>query len=198
MNKETAGISATDAADNPATVSISSLVEEATAFLRSRGDYCERIVSYISGTWRQFREYCESKGFESYLPECRDSFIKSLSISIPPLKPGTIKRKEGNLKMLDLYFRNGTWEKGALDSKPDLSGEFTGFITSQDDFLKKRHYSDFSREAIRKQTNGVLNYFQGQGIQKFSDITCDSISAYAVSLKGHARSTIRGELSRVR
>ena len=198
MNKETAGISAADAADNPATVSISFLVEEAIAFLRSRGDYCERIVSYISGTWRQFREYCESKGFESYLPECRDSFIKSLSISKPPLKPGTIKRKEGNLKMLDLYFRNGTWEKGELDSKPDLSGEFTGFITSQDDFLKKRHYSDFSREAIRKQTNGVLNYFQGQGIQKFSDITCDSISAYAVSLKGHARSTIRGELSRVR
>lgn len=198
MNQETAGISAAKAAGNPATVPVSSLVEEATAFLRSRGDYCERMVSYISGTWRQFREYCESKNFGLYLPECRDSFIQSLSASVPPLRPGTIKRKEGNLKMLDLYSRNGTWEKGALEPRPDLSEEFTGFITSQDDFLKKRHYSDFSRKSIRKQTNGVLAYFQSRGIQKFSDITCDCISAYAASLKGHARSTIRGELSRVR
>ena len=198
MNKETDGISATDAADNPAMVSISSLVEEATAFLRSRGDYCERIVNYISGTWRQFREHCESKGFESYLPECRESFIQSLSTCTPPFKPGPIRRKEGNLKMLDLYFRNGTWEKGALEPKPDLSAEFSGFITAQEGFLKKRHYSEFSCKSIRKQTNSILNFFQENGIKGFPDITCDSVSAYAITLKGHAKSTMRGELSRIR
>lgn len=198
MNENITGASQIGTVNNPATVSVASLVEEATAFLQSRGDYCERQVSYISGTWRQFREHCESKGFKSYLPECRESFIQSLSSCTPPFKPGTIKRKEGNLKMLDLYSRNGTWEKGALDPKPDLSEEFSGFITSQDVFLEKRHYSEFSRKSIRKQSNAVLNFFQENGIHQFTDITCDSISSYAISLKGHAKSTMRGELSRIR
>lgn len=186
------------AINNPGTVLVASLVEEATAFLQSRGDYCEREVSYISGTWRQFSEYCESKGFKSYLPECRESFIQSLSSCTPPFKQRTIKRKEGNLKMLDLYSRNGTWEKGALNPKPNLSEEFSGFISSQDISLEKRHYSEASRETIRKQSYVVLNYFQENGICQFTDITADSISAYAASLLGHAKSTVRGELSRIR
>ncbi len=186
------------AVSNPATISVASLVEEATAFLQSRGDYCEREVSYISGTWRQFREHCESKGFKLYLPECRESFIRSLSSCTPPFKQGTIKRKEGNLKMLDQYFKNGTWEKGALNLKPDLSEEFSGFIILQDAFMEKRCYSEFSRKSIRKQSNAVLNFFEKTGIHQFTDITCDSISAYTISLMGHAKSSIRGELSRIR
>ena len=177
---------------------ISSLVENATSFLESRGDYCKREVDYISGTWRQFKEYCESQGFASYGPECRDSYIQSLSAGDQPLKPGTIKRKEGNLKMLDSYAKDGTWTKGALNPKQELSEEFSNFITAQDGLLTKRHYSEFSHKSVRKQTVAALKYFQDHGITKFQEITADSISDYAMSLKGHARSTMRCELSRVR
>lgn len=187
-----------DNCSNPTLYTVATLVEKATAFLESRGDYCERLVRYIGGTWCQFRKHCDTNGFVSYQPECRESFIQSLSTGATPLKPGTIKRKEGNLKMLDLYAKDGTWEKGALDPKPNLNEEFSRFITAQDDFLKKRCYSEFSRKSICKQTTAVLNYFQNKGIIKLSDITSDSISAYAISLKGHAKSTMRGELSRIR
>lgn len=198
MNKNTDGGFPTQVANKPSTVSVSSLVEKATAFLQSRGDYCEREVIYISGTWRQFREYCETNGFGSYLPECRENFIQSLSSCTPPFKPGTIKRKEGNLKMLDLYSKNGTWEKGALDSKPALSEEFSDFIKAQDGLLTKRHYSEFSHKSVRKQTIAALKYFQDHEITKFQEVTADSISSYAISLKGHANSTMRCELSRIR
>lgn len=177
---------------------VSSLIEDATVYLQSRGDYCTKIVRYTIGSWRQFKEYCESKGVKFYLPECKDSFIQSLSIGTRPLKPTTIQRKESTLKMLDLYYRNGSWEKGALNPKPELSKEFSDFIISQDAFLIKRHYSDYTRESARDQTWSVLYFFQNQGIKRFPEVTCDLISAYALSLKGHAKSTIRGELSRVR
>lgn len=179
-------------------MSVVSLIEEATIYLHSRGDYCEYDVKYITRTWRQFREHCKTKGFIFYSPECRESFIQSLFTCLPPLKVGTIKRKEGNLKMLDLYSKDGTWKKGALYPKPNYSEEFSSFITAQDIFLKRRHYSEFSRETIRKCTNLVFKFFQKDGIRRFSDINTDSISAYIISLKGHARSTMRGELSRLR
>jgi len=187
-----------DVAGKPIALSVSSLVEEAAAVLQARGDYCEREVAYITGTWHQFKIYCESHGYLSYLPEQKDAFIQSLSADTPPLKPGTIKRKTGNLKILDLYYRNGTWIKGKLNEKPVLSGEFSDFISAQEDSMVKRHYAEFSRKTIHKQTTAVLNYFQGLGIRKFSDINSDSISDYVLSLKGHAKSTMRGELSRIR
>lgn len=192
------GTNPIDSESHPAPYTVESLVENATAFLQSRGDYCDREISYISGTWRQFREYCAANGFVSYLPESRESFIQSLSIGAHPLKPGTIKRKEGNLKMLGLYAEDGSWEKGALDPKPILTEEFSGFLSAQDRFLEKRHYSEFSRASIRKQTTAVLTFFQDNEIAKFSEITSDSISAYAISMKGHAKSTMRCELSRIR
>lgn len=198
MNDFSCAASVADGSGVTMPITISSLVEAATSYLGSRGDYCKREVSYISGTWRQFKEYCESQGFESYGTECRDSFIQSLSAGDQPLKPGTIKRKEGNLKMLDSYANYGTWTKGALDPKPELSEDFLDFITAQEGLLKKQHYSEFSLKSIRKQTVAVLKYLQDCGITKFLDITADSISDYAISLKGHAKSTMRGELSRIR
>lgn len=192
------GASSLEINKKDSTISVASLVDEATAFLHSRGDYCDRIVKYTSGTWRQFKEYCESKGLESYSPECRDDFIQSLLTCTPPLKPGTIKRKEGNLKMLDLFYRDGTWKKGALFFKPKLSEEFTDFIESQDAFIKKRHYAEFSCIQICKQTRLIFNFFQENGVYRFSDITSEIISSYAISLNGLARSSIRDRLCRIR
>lgn len=184
--------------DTPTTYTVKSLVEDATTFLQSRGDYRDRVVNYIKGTWHQFENYCETNSILFYQSEYSNRFIESLSIGLQPLKPETIKRKVGNLKMLDLYAKNGTWEKGALDSKPNLEAEFSEFIAAQDEFLKTRHYSKFSCETICKQTTAVLNYLQNNEITSFSEITSDIISDYAISLKGHAKSTMRCELSRIR
>lgn len=186
------------ASEMTAPYTVKTLVENAASFLQSRDDYQDRVASYIIGTWHQFEKYCETNNILFYEPGCRDKFIKSLSTGAQPLKPKTIKRKENNLKMLDLYAKNGTWKKGILDSKPLLDEEFSNFIIVQDDFLKKRHYAEFSCKSIRRQTITVLNYLQNNGIIKFSDITSDIISDYAISLKGHAKSTIRCELSRIR
>ena len=198
MNKYLDGESPEKVDNSSKTCSIKSLIEDATSFLESRGDYCKREVDYITGTWRQFKEYCESRGFESYSYNSRDSYIQSLSVGAHPLKPGTIKRKEGNLKILDSYAKDGTWTKGALNPKRELSKEFSDFIIAQDSLLTKRHYSEFSHQSIRKQTIAALNYFQDHGITKFQEITADRISDYAISLKGHAKSTMRSELSRIR
>lgn len=198
MNDFTNETSPTKADDTLTTRTIESLVEEATSVLQSRGDYGDRQVSYIRGTWRQFKEYCANNGFESYLPECREHFIRSLSTDSSPLKPETIKIKERALKILDLYAKDGTWKKGVLSPKPNLTEEFAEFLIAQDNFLKTRHYSEFTRNAFRKQTFAVLNYFQGNGVTEFSKITCENISAYVLSLMGHAKSTIHGELSRIR
>ena len=198
MNNVSDAASTADGSAGTVRGTIPSLVEDAISFLESRGDYCKREVDYISGTWRQFKVYCESQGFESYGSECRDSFIQSLSTGDQHLKSGTIKRKEGNLKMLDSYAKDGTWTKGALNPRQELSKEFSDFITAQDSLLKKRHYSEFSHKSVRKQTVAILKFFQNHGITKFQEITADRISDYAMSLKGHAKSTMRCELSRIR
>ena len=174
------------------------LVENASKELENRGDYSKRDVAYIKGTWRQFLSYCALNNLDKYLPEYKDEFLSDLSDRAEPLKPATINRKAGNMKILDLYSRNGTWEKGSLDPKPDLNTEFMDFMSSQEEYLKKRHYSDISIETVRKQTYSALSFFQDKGIQKLSDLTADSISAFILSIKGHARSTFRCEISRVR
>lgn len=198
MSKDTIDGSAMEPTSGETTVSVASLVYDATAFLQARGDYCEREVRYISGTWRQFKEHCGDNGFDTFHSECSESFLQSLATGETPLKPSTVKRKEGNMKMLALFAKDGTWEKGALDMKPELPKEFTDFISAQDESLKKRHYSDFSRDTIKDQTRFFLGNIHISGISYISEITSDIISDYVKSLMGHARSTMRGELSRIR
>lgn len=190
--------SAQQVVSSPSPCTIESLVEEITGYIQSRGDYADKTISYGITTWRQFQKYCESEGFEFYSSECGDSFIRSLSTRTPPLAPKTIRYKESYLKILDQYFKNGTWEKGVLDSEPEFTKDFSSFITSLDGILKKHQYSDHTRETYRKQASAMLSHFQDRGIQRFLDITCDSITAYTLSLRGHAKSTLRCELSRIR
>lgn len=177
---------------------LSELIDLASTELEQRKDYDKKSIRYIEGTWRQFREYCDENGFDHYLPEYKDSFLANLGTLTPALKPSTIIRKTGNMKILDLYSRKGTWEKGHLYSAPDLSEDLSEFVSSQEEYLKKRHYAVASIETINKQTTAVLSFFQGKGAQKLSEVTDANISDYVFSLKGHAKSTLRCELNRLK
>lgn len=177
--------------------SIQNFITEAEDILRKQ-EYSDKNSKAIMYTWRKFQNFCEMKGYKHYASSYRDEFITELSRSVPPLKPATIHRKTSEMKMLELFAQNGTWEKGELNPLPELSTEFSGYLIEQDNLLSKNGYSESSRKTMYKQVHLILRFFQNADVTKFSEMNESLISSYLLTLKGHAKSTMRGELSRLR
>lgn len=182
--------------DSPKDISV--LMEDAINALYSREDYSDRCKKYIRSTWNQFLAYCITNGYKVYLPEYKDSFISDFSKRTPPFKQSTVVSRTRNMKMLDLYVTNGTWTKGNLDPEFPFLKEFKEFMEAQDNRLKKYGYSEVTCICIHRQTSIILRLFQSEGLTKMNDIDSSHISLYIMSLKGHAKSSLRGELSGLR
>jgi len=175
------------------------LIDKAVAELRSeKFQYAERTVHYIEVTWQQFGGYCYARSYEEYLSAYKDEFIADLCNRIPSLKAATIKRKSSHMKMLDLFARNGTWERGNLNPLQELLPEFNAYLDTQEKYLIKIGRSECTCKTMREHSYRILRHFQNEGLKKLADISEPHISSYVLSLKGHARSTVRCELSRLR
>lgn len=188
----------TKAADSPSTA-LMVLMDEAIAELHSeKFQYAKRTTNYIEVTWRQFLSYCDSQHLEEYLPKYKDKFIADLCNCTPPLKADTVKRKISHMKMLDLFARNGTWEKGNLNPLQELLPDFNAYLDAQETYFSKIGRSECTCKTMREHSYRILRYFQNEGLKNLADIDESHISLFVLSLKGHARSTVRGELSRLR
>lgn len=176
---------------------IKDLIDEGTAILKKQG-YSMRSSEYTLLTWRQFQEFCDKRGYKMYSSSYKDEFIANLGNCTPPLRQSTIDRKAGSMKMLDLLVTKGSWEKGMLNPLQELLPEFRSFLDAQEEYLIKTGYSECTRETMREYISTVMRYFQDSGVTKLEELNGSHISAYLLTLRGHAKSTIRGELSRLR
>ena len=176
---------------------IKDLIDEGAVILKGQG-YSIRSRKYTLLTWKQFQEFCGKKGYKTYLSSRKDEFIAELSNFAPPFKQSTIDRKAGSMKMLDLLATKGTWEKGMLNPLQELLPEFNSALDAQEKHLLKTGYSECTRETMREYTSVVMRYFQKAGVTKLAELNSSHISAYLLTLRGHAKSTVRGELSRLR
>jgi integrase/recombinase XerD len=179
------------------TMSIKKLIQGANAKLREL-KYGERDIKYNNVTWHSFQEFCDTKGYTRYSSAINDEFVAMLQNHQPSYKPVTLQRKIVPMKMLDLFAKTGTWEKGLLNPPSPLSTNFQECLSAQDTYLEKYGYSESSRTTMYKGMSRILQLFQSMGVTNVSEINGDHISAYFLTLKGHARSTVRGELSRLR
>lgn len=176
---------------------IKDLIDKGAVTLKEQG-YSIRSSEYTLLTWMQFQEFCNKKGYETYLPSHKDEFITELGKCTPPLRQSTIDRKAGSMKMLDLLATKGTWEKGMLNPLQELLPEFNSFLDAQEEYLIKTSYSECTRETMRNYISVVMRYFQNAGITKLEELNSPHVSAYLLTLRGHAKSTVRCELSRLR
>lgn len=177
---------------------IETVINNAITLLTKEKEYSKRTSKAVICTWMQFREFCINNEYNSYSTEAKNEFIHNIQNNKPTYKNGTIVSKIKNMQILDLIANHKNWSKGKLYPKPELSEEFSAFIEKQETFLKSRNYSVFSLETIQKQMKSMFYFFQNKGITDFKHIEKEHINMYIMSLKGHARSTLRGELSRVR
>lgn len=176
---------------------LTQLVAQATNIMHEQ-NYDERMIKYDVSVWRRFLEFCDTKGYKLYSPPYKEEFITQIRNSSPPLKESTIARKMTALKKLDLLATKGSWTKGELNPLSELPPEFNDFLDKQDEYLVKTGHSDCSRETMRKSVAFVMRYFISNGVQHLSEIDNARVSAYLLTLSGHAKSTVRGELSRLR
>lgn len=176
---------------------IKDLIDKGAVILKEQG-YSIRSSEYTLLTWKQFQEFCTKRGYETYLPSHKDEFIAELGKFTPPLRQSTIDRKAGSMKMLNLLATKGTWEKGMLNPLQELLPEFSSFLDAQDEYLTKTDYSECTRETMRDYISVVMRHFQNAGITKLAELNGSHISAYLLTLRGHAKSTLRCELSRLR
>lgn len=176
---------------------IKDLIDEGAVILKEQG-YSMRSSEYTLLAWKQFQEFCNRKGYETYLSSHKDEFIAELGKRTPPLRQSTIARKAGSMKMLDLLAAKGTWEKGMLNPLQELLPEFKSFLEAQDEYLIKAGYSECTRETMRDHISVVMRHFQNTGVTKLAELNRSHISAYLLTLRGHAKSTVRCELSRLR
>lgn len=178
-------------------ITIQQLIAQANDVMHEQG-YSERVIKYDASVWKAFQKFCISRGYVQYSASCKDEFMHELGRLSPPLKQSVIARKEAALKKLDLLAKNGTWVRGELNPPQDLPQEFHEFLHKQDEYLTKLGRSGCTRETIRKFTSFVMRYFVENGMYHLSEINNTHVSAYLLTLNGHAKSTIRGELSRLR
>lgn len=177
---------------------VSVLIENATKTLHDRKDYSERVMEYIESTWNQFLSFCNEKGFEMYNRKYADQFLSDFNSRCVPFTPTTIQRRTANMKILDLCARNVAWVKGNLDPKTELAEDYMVFMEKQDQFLERYNFSENTRITAFKQSYDALSFFESIGVTKMDGIGSSHIMEYVMSLKGHAQSTLRGELSRLR
>ena len=71
-------------------------------------------------------------------------------------------------------------------------------LDAQEEYLIKTGYSECTRETMRNYISVVMRYFQNAGITKLEELNSSHVSAYLLTLRGHAKSTVRCELSRLR
>jgi integrase/recombinase XerD len=114
---------------------IKDLIDKGAVTLKEQG-YSIRSREYTLLTWKQFQEFCNKKGYETYLPSHKDEFITELGKCTPPLRQSTIDRKAGSMKMLDLLATKGTWGKGMLNPLQELLPEFNSFLDAQEEYAR--------------------------------------------------------------
>lgn len=178
-------------------ITLNQLIAQAIDLMHKQS-YNDRIIKYDITVWRRFLEFCNSKGYKEYSPLYKDEFITQLRNSTPPLKESTVARKMNALKRIDLLATRGSWTKGELNPLSELPPEFNDFLDKQDEYLVKTAHSDCSRKTMRKSVAFVMRYFISIGVEQLSEIDNTRVSAYLLTLSGHAKSTVRGELSRLR
>ncbi len=176
---------------------IAALIKEATKALIEIG-YAERVIEYTVATWREFEKFCDDNRFITYQSEIKDKFVSRVNAYDPPLKHETILRKASCMKKLDAFALKSSWEKGVVLQKPLLPTEFKEFLDVQDELLVKKAYAEHTRKVIRELSYTFMLFLLNMGITCLSEINKDHISEFLLTFKGHAKSTLRGELSRLR
>lgn len=176
---------------------LTQLIAQATNIMYEQ-NYDDRIIKYDTSVWRKFMEFCTSRGYTRYFPSHNEEFLTELRNANPTLKESTIAKKAAALKKIKLCAVKGTWIKGKLNPLPELPSEFSEFLEKQDDYLLQSRHSDCSRDTICKFTASIMRYFMGIGVNHLSEIDNSRVSSYLLTLSGHAKSTVRCELSRLR
>lgn len=179
------------------TKTIKNLIKKAQLELYTQ-EYTPKSAKAIEFAWREFSDFCEAEGHVRYSPKLKEEFVESLRNRVRQLDPKTIRRKVSSVAMLESIAQSGSWQKGAPHRLPALHGEFAEFLEKQDTLLIKQGHSERTRTTSRQFCERAIRFFQRNGAIKFSVINGEHISAYLLSLKGHAKSTVRGELSRLR
>lgn len=176
---------------------ITDLIAKATNTLYDL-EYSLRVIEYTVTTWKQFQKYCLQRQNLYYSFAMSEAFCNDLNSSNQLFKHETILRKISCMKKLDAFAKNQGFKKGIVKQKEPLPENFTAFLTAQDEMLIKKAYSESTRETAYNFCNGFMFFLQSVSLDKLSEITYELVSKYLLTLNGHAKSTIRGELSRLR
>lgn len=147
---------------------IKDLIDKGAVTLKEQG-YSIRSREYTLLTWKQFQEFCNKKGYETYLPSHKDEFITELGKCTPPLRQSTIDRKAGSMKMLDLLATKGTWGKGMLNPLQELLPEFNSFLDAQERGRRRMKTADFAAH---------LTEFLSHYLPELKNISTNTISSY--------------------
>lgn len=178
---------------------LSKLIESAASIGQEMG-YAPRALGYSVLTWKQFAAFCAEKETGNYSSDLRDDYLRFLveQEKAAIIKPATRKRKTAAMTQLDAFARNGSWEKGRQIQHDPLPEEFLLFLSKYDAALVKKAYSEFSRKTIQEYCSGFMRFLIAHEVETLSKLTREHVSKYLLTLNGHAKSTVRCELSRLR
>jgi len=183
-------------------MTIAQAIKGANEVLHAKG-YTERTIEYTNATWKQFKAFCAERGIKNYSENIRKQYLcDALGVGEGAPKssftPKTAQRKAYAMDILSAYVKRGDWEKGGINKWAPLPEVFDAFLVAQDAVLARKAYSDSTRNTARKYTTQVMRFFLRLGVKNLSKITHEHIAQYLLTLNGHARSTVRGELCRLR
>ena len=80
----------------------------------NRGIHLEG-ASMLPLAWKQFLNFCNLNDYTYYSCSLKDLYIAEITHREPKYKDSTIMRKTQCIKMLDLMYYRGGWQKGELN-----------------------------------------------------------------------------------
>lgn len=177
--------------------SISKLITQAMEVLDSE-NYSPRTQEPYRRTWKQFQDFCNAKGYKLFHPAQVEEFLEWLTSETPSLKPSTMALRAHHISRLKVLFQGDSWDKGDVGVPEKMLEEFKEFLVRLIESQKHLGYAEATYESRRKVAFHAIMHFQKLGVSQLQDINRAHIASYVLSLKGHAASTIHGELSNLR
>jgi len=182
---------------------VSEVISEAASELSTKG-YTTHSKSAMMITFRYFQDYANKCGELYYSPELNARFFNDFCAKTSTRRPNqpwtkeTIKRKRGALKRLDWIYKYGTIVKRGQQMKAPLPLYFIEILSKFDKWQDKRNYSKKSKKATFRTVSPFIDFIIEHDVGTVEEITAIHVSNYILRLRGHAPTTMKGDLGRLR
>lgn len=184
-------------------IKIFDLIEATKTECAAKG-YTTRAKSEAHATFRQLIKYAYNHGEMYYTPDIGIRFLRD-EWSYPVIEgeeqkwsESTIRYKLHTINLLDWMHKYGILPQCGTPFLAPLPSYYAKIAEFYTEWQIKKNYAENTVTAQNRAFRTFVDFLISKGITDVNKINGSHISDYAVTLRGHAAATMKGDLGRLR